>query len=384
LARRAGTDYETLVKSRVCEPLDMPSTQITMSPEMERRFAAGHSADLLTVSRWDIPTLAGAGALRSSANDLLKFLAANMGYTKTALAPAMKAMLRVQRPTGQPFLESALGWTVDTRGGGKIIWKNGATGGYRSFIGYAPRSGVGIVALSNAETETGVDDLGLHLLDARYPLTIPAGSPREATVDPKLLDGYVGYYELAPTVTLSVTRDGAQLYVQATGQPRAAVYSRSDREFFFKVINARISFLPDPQGQITGLVLHQNNRDLPARRIDEGAAVQMEDTVARRFKEQIAFPGSEAATRRLIGELAHAQVDYDQFTPEFAVSARQSESTTEALIASLGSLQSVTFKRVGPGGFDIYELKFDTGSVDWRILLSPDDKIAGINIQKLP
>jgi serine-type D-Ala-D-Ala carboxypeptidase/endopeptidase len=168
LAHRAGTDYETLVKGRVCDPLDMPSTRITMSPDMERRFAAGHSADLLTVSRWDIPTLAGAGALRSSANDLLKFLAANMGYAKTALAPAMKSMLTVQRPTGQPFLESALGWTVDTRGGDEIIWKNGGTGGYRSFIGYAPRSSVGIVALSNAESETGVDDLGLHLLDARY------------------------------------------------------------------------------------------------------------------------------------------------------------------------------------------------------------------------
>ena len=51
-ARRNGSDYETLVESRICEPLGMKSTRITLTPEMEQRFAAGHSADLVTVSRW--------------------------------------------------------------------------------------------------------------------------------------------------------------------------------------------------------------------------------------------------------------------------------------------------------------------------------------------
>jgi D-alanyl-D-alanine-carboxypeptidase/D-alanyl-D-alanine-endopeptidase len=384
LAWRAGTDYETLVKSRVCEPLDMPSTQITMSPDMERRFAAGHSADLVTVSRWDIPTLAGAGALRSSANDLLKFLAASMGYTKTALAPAMKAMLAVRRPTGQPFIDTGLGWTVDRRGGGEIIWKNGGTGGYRTFIGYAPRSGVGIVALSNAETESGVDDLGLHLLDARYPLTIPAGSPREAAVDFKLLDRYVGYYELAPNFILSVTREGDQLYVQATGQTRAAVYGKSDREFFYKVVDAQITFEGDAQGKASGLVLHQNGRDQRAARIEESEAKELEAAVERRFKDQTPQPGGEAALRRLIDQLQHRQVNYEEYTPEFATVARQQETTLESLIESFGALQSVAFKGVGPGGADIYRLEFNQASVECRILLAPDGKVAFGVIRQLP
>ena len=87
----------------------MTSTRITLTPEMEQRFAAGHSSDLVTVSRWDIPSLAGAGALRSSANDMLKFLAAAMGYSHTKLAPAFKTMLSVKRPTGQAFIDSATG-----------------------------------------------------------------------------------------------------------------------------------------------------------------------------------------------------------------------------------------------------------------------------------
>jgi D-alanyl-D-alanine-carboxypeptidase/D-alanyl-D-alanine-endopeptidase len=384
LASRAGTDYETLVETRTCEPLGMKSTRITLSPEMQQRFAAGHSADLVTVSSWDIPALAGAGALRSSANDLLTFLAAVMGRTHTTLAPAMKAMLSVRRPTGQPFIDAALGWAIDTRGGSEIIWKNGGTGGYRTFIGYAPRSGVGIVALSNAETNAGVDDLGLHLLDARYPLAIPDGSPREAAVGSSVLDGYVGHYELSPTFIFAVTREGDQLYVQATGQPRAAVYAKGDREFFYKVVDARISFQTDPQGRATGLVLHQNGRDQSANRISDADAQQLEEALAKRFKDQTAFPGSEAATRRLIDQLQRKQVDYEQFTPDFAVLARQNESTTEALMASLGAVQSLAFKGVGPGGADIYEIKFDDGTVDWRIVLAPDGKVAGVGLRKMP
>jgi D-alanyl-D-alanine-carboxypeptidase/D-alanyl-D-alanine-endopeptidase len=384
LAHRAGSTYETLVETRICAPLGMKSTWITLTPEMEGRFAAGHSADLVTVSRWDIPSLAGAGALRSSANDLLNFLAAAMGYTHTKLAPAMKIMLSVKRPTGGAFIDTGLGWVIDTRGGGEIIWKNGGTGGYRTFIGYAPRTGVGIVALSNASTNAGADDIGLHLLDARYPLDVPEGSARELSVSANVLDRYVGHYELTPTFILSVTLEGDQLFVQATGQPRSAVYSKTEKEFFYKIVDAQISFHTDEQGQATELVLHQNGRDETAKRISDAEAKQLENALEKRFKEQTALPGSEAATRRLIEQMQRKQVDYGQFTPDFAVLARQNAAPSEGLIASLGALQSMTFKGVGPGGADIYEIKFENGLIDWRIFLAPDGKIAGVGFQKMP
>ena len=82
------------------------------------------------VANWDSPTLARVGALRSTANDLLTFLAANLGYTKSPLAPALAAMLKVRRPTRQAGLEIALVWHVYTTGGKEIVWHNGGTGGY--------------------------------------------------------------------------------------------------------------------------------------------------------------------------------------------------------------------------------------------------------------
>src|SRR5271155_336858 len=125
LALRAGTTYEALVESRICKPLAMKSTAITLTPEMKARLAPGHDAQLETVPNWDLPTLAGAGALRSDADDMLTFIAANLGYVKSPLAPAMAAMLNTRRPTGTAGLEIGLGWHIITKGDKQIIWHNG-------------------------------------------------------------------------------------------------------------------------------------------------------------------------------------------------------------------------------------------------------------------
>ena len=98
LALRAGMDYESLVKTRITGPLGMTSTAITLTPALQARLAPGHDRTLQPTKNWDLTSLAGAGALRSSANDMLTFLAAEMGYTQSPLAPAMKAMLQPRRP----------------------------------------------------------------------------------------------------------------------------------------------------------------------------------------------------------------------------------------------------------------------------------------------
>lgn len=264
LARRAGMDYEALVRSRICGPLEMESTQITLSPEMKARFAVGHNQDLKPVANWDLPTLAGAGALRSSVNDMLAFVAANLGYRQTPLAPAMAAMVAERRPTGTPGMEIGLAWHIFTVPD-EIVWHNGGTGGYRSFMGYSAKSRVGVVVLSNAFTGAGVDDIGLHVLDSNRPLI---ALRKEISVNPKLFDGYVGRYQIAPNFIVAVTREGDHLFAQATGQPRFEIFALSDREFFPKAFDAQMSFETDAQGRATQLVLHQGGKDTPAKRVD--------------------------------------------------------------------------------------------------------------------
>jgi CubicO group peptidase (beta-lactamase class C family) len=180
LERRAGTDFESLMRTRILEPLGMSSTRISLTPAMKARLASGHNGKLERVSNWETMTLAGAVGLRSTANDMVTFLAANLGFTESPLSRAMSAMLRVRRSTGE---ERAIGWEVVTldgvfaRDGHSIIWMSGATGGYRAFIGFDRKARTGVVVLANAfslsEGLSGtenIDDIGLHLLDARFPL----------------------------------------------------------------------------------------------------------------------------------------------------------------------------------------------------------------------
>jgi len=272
LARRAGMDYEMLVRSRICNPLGMSATRIALTPDMKARLAAGHDSALARVENWDLPTLAGAGALRSTANDLLTFLSANLGYTKSPLGAAMAAMLKVRRPTGQPGLEVALGWHILTTNGKEIVWHNGGTGGYRSFMGFDPKARTGVVVLSNAGTAAGVDDMGRHLLDASVPLMKPPKTHKEIAIDPKLFDGYVGTYQLAPNFILRVTRDGDRFITQATGQGPVEIFAETEHDYFAKVVDAQITFVTDGQGRATELILHQGGLDHHAPRVEGAAA----------------------------------------------------------------------------------------------------------------
>lgn len=174
LARHAGMDYEALVRSRITQPLGMNSTGITLSPQMKARLAVGHNEKLAPVPNWDFQALAGFGALRSSAHDLLVFLEANLGYSASPLTAAMAAMLKVHRPTTIGGTEMGLGWVLAPDG---IVWHNGSSAGYRSFVGFDPKSRVGVVVLANTFTVTGVNDIGMHLLNVRNPLATPPKAP---------------------------------------------------------------------------------------------------------------------------------------------------------------------------------------------------------------
>ena len=386
LTLRAKMDYESLVTARVLRPLEMTGTRITLTPQMKARLAIGHNDAGTAVANWDIPTFAGAGALRSTANDILTFLAANLGYTKTPLASAMAAEVSIRRPTGTPNMEIAYAWHVLSKEGRSIIWHNGGTGGYRTFMGYDPKTRAGVVVLTNISTAAGGDDIGRHLLDASYPLqkVEPPKEHKEVTVDAKLLDRYAGKYQM-PNAIMAISRDGDQLSIQLTGQPKVPMFPESDRKFFLKVVDAQITFDSDAQGKTTQAVLHQGGRDIAAKRLDDAEAKKSEDDIAareasraKRFKDQTAVPGSDAALRRVVEELRAGQPKYDLMTPQFADVTRQQLTQLQANVTKAGAVQSVTFKGVGQGGMDIYEVKFEHGTMEWRIFLEPDGKVSGM------
>jgi len=278
LAYRTGTDYESLVRIRITQPLSMPDTGITLSSSMEQRTATGHNALLTPVGRkdWDPShALAAAGALRSSANDMLTFLEAFLGYKESPLAPAMKAMLEVQRPAGQ--IKIGLGWLISSTDGREIAWHNGSTRGFRSFAGYDPKGHIGVAVLANASTPSGIDDIGFHLLNPKLPLANPE-PPKQRTgihLDPELLDRYTGRYRVKPDLILEITRDGGRLFAQGFAQingqtiilPKYEVFAETEKKFFARVSDQQITFETGPEGRARGLILHKAGRDMPAPRL---------------------------------------------------------------------------------------------------------------------
>jgi CubicO group peptidase (beta-lactamase class C family) len=264
LALRAGKSYEELVVSRICAPLGMESTSITFSPSMQQRLAHGHNANLEPVANWDIPTLAGAGALRSSANDLVKFLEACLGNKPSPLEAAMATMLGQRHPTERPRVEVAHGWFVSTSYRDEIAWKDGGTGGYATFIGYSTKSRRASILLSNTADYSANLKLGVHLINPAYALT---KLHRQIAVDPAILAAYVGRYELDPNFVLTVRADGNRLFVQATAQAEFEAFAESETDFFYRVVDAQITFDRPEGGMAPALTLHQNGKDRPGKRL---------------------------------------------------------------------------------------------------------------------
>ena len=110
IERKTSSDYESLVVDRICRPLKMDSTRITLPPALKARLARGHWVDGSPSEHLHFQAMAPAGSLLSTANDLLKFLSANLGFTQTDLTPLMEEM-QVIRHTGSPrFGKTAMPW----------------------------------------------------------------------------------------------------------------------------------------------------------------------------------------------------------------------------------------------------------------------------------
>jgi D-alanyl-D-alanine-carboxypeptidase/D-alanyl-D-alanine-endopeptidase len=175
-------------------------------------------------------------------------------------------------------MEIGLGWLRRPKKGSEIIWHNGGTGGYRSFAGFDPAAQTGVVVLTNVFTLAGVDDVGFYLLDPESkvllpnsPLLQPSKEHKEISLDPGILETYVGKYEFAPNAIMIIIRKENQLSAQLTGQGPAKIYPESQTDFFYRVVDAQILFKTDIKGRANALVLRQNGRDQMAGRIDGNA-----------------------------------------------------------------------------------------------------------------
>ncbi len=267
LALRLGKSYEAAVAERILRPLGMKDTAVVLTPGMKSRMSVGHAGGGYATSNWDLPTLAGAGGIRSTVNDMLTFLAASLGSGPAAVRAALEMSQAPRLETKAPPGHVGLAWQIRDDEGVRIIWHNGGTGGFHSFAGLDGARRLAVVVLYNSSAS--IDDLGFHLLNPRLalaPVTPPSRPRTEVKVDPATLEHYAGQYAIGSAFVITITREGDRLFLQATGQPRFPVFAESETTFFLKVVDAQITFVKDEAGKIIALVLHQNGMDQRAIR----------------------------------------------------------------------------------------------------------------------
>jgi CubicO group peptidase (beta-lactamase class C family) len=222
LGLRAGTTYAHLLQARVLTPLGLQDTSAAPSAALLARLAPGRDADGDRQGRWTFGDLGAAGAIVSDGHDMLTFLQDNMAAPSGTLGPAMALAQqpRADIELGDRPMKIGLVWTINPQSG--IVFHNGQTGGYHSFIAFDRANRNGVVLLANV-TDDNLDTLAMHILEPDT-VSAPPAFPAVVQVPAATLETYSGVYQLAPKVTITVSHDGERAYAQVTGQGRYRIF----------------------------------------------------------------------------------------------------------------------------------------------------------------
>jgi D-alanyl-D-alanine-carboxypeptidase/D-alanyl-D-alanine-endopeptidase len=269
LERAYGKPWAALVAERITGPLGMTDTVQELSAAQQARFAEPWDGDR-RVRPWTFQAMASAGALRSTLGDMSKLADALLAGPKGPLAkiwPSLAGDL-VQMPAVGGAIGLGL---IHVRTNGEDTYlHDGGTAGFRSLIEVRPASGRAAIVLAS---DAGANPAAW--LSAWEAKGHPPVSHTEVTLPAAVLDQYAGVYPIDKSIRFTLLRQGNGLVARLTGQPFSPIFASAKDEFFYKIVDAQLSFHRDAEGKVTGLTLHQNGRDLPAAR-DSGPAPHIE------------------------------------------------------------------------------------------------------------
>ena len=321
LARRAGpnsgpnsrTDYEALLIERVCEPLGLSDTRVLLNAEQQDRLAGTHTWNHEPTPElvWDV--MAAAGGIRSTAEDLLAFLAANMNLVSSTLWYPLQ-MSHLDRRSAGP-LDIGLGWHLLNTHGRELIWHSGATLGHMTFAAIDKEARRGVVVLSNARGI--IDDIGIHLLDPKSKLAdfkeiTPL--PPAVEVPFEKLERYVGEYELGPNAILNIRAEDSKLFVRLNEGLQSELYAASETELFSNMAPSILAFDVDRKGKVKKLVVRVFGHEQEAEKLEHYRRPPKRTRMASkgdllRFVGHYRLPDDQVVVISEAAELLHVQME---------------------------------------------------------------------------
>lgn len=270
LAKKQGfASFEALLKERVTTPLAMQDTTVVLTDAQQARMAPPCNADGEPEHMWDLAVLAGAGGIRSSIADMLKFAKAQLAPSE-ARAKAVE-LSQQKHHDGANGIAMGLGWHFARDG--KTIWHNGGTGGYHAYLAVVPDKRFAVCVLSNT-TSILIDQVGERIVQHLYGMAVePPKVEIPVAVERAQLQRLVGKYRMEGGAMFTITLGERGLSAQLTGQPACRIHAKSPTEFVYRVVEASITFELDGETP-KALVLHQNGADMKCERIEAEPAKQ--------------------------------------------------------------------------------------------------------------
>jgi serine-type D-Ala-D-Ala carboxypeptidase/endopeptidase len=262
LEQRTGLSYDMLLRTRILDALRLDDTAISLSPAQWERRAHPHTAELQPTPEWSKPW--SISVLQSTANDMLTFLGAAMGLTKTPLTPALTDMLAVRRPAPMISADQAIGWYVHAFNGRPIIGHSGSGGGFGATALYDPATSTGVVLLANAENLW--EDVAGHILRPSVPL---AAKKTGVVIADAVLDAHTGRYLDATGAAWTVARGPGGLLLHHPQGYRVPLTPESETHFSVQGFpTLKIGFQRDATGKSTALIWTFNGAATEAKRAD--------------------------------------------------------------------------------------------------------------------
>lgn len=275
LERAADASYDALIRKLLGNPLKLANTATTPTPSMRTYLATGHDAGRRPVPAWSDTTFAGGTALRSNLQDMMTLVSASMGiiyalpanFTADDLTryhASFDSLIVARKPADEEGVRTALGWKVrqDARGR-DIHWLSGRTNGFYAFAAFLKEWRKGVVVLSNSSAS--VEDIGFHLLSARNPLAPPPKKTVHLTE--AAYEACTGTYAFSPEFTVDITYSDGKLFGQPPGQPRSELVLESSGDFYLEEEDARITFVPDEEGNVDHFLFLQDGQTHRAERL---------------------------------------------------------------------------------------------------------------------
>ena len=319
----SGNSYEQFVRENIFTPLGMKDSGYDSNSAVIPRRASGYTLGkngLENAGFVHMSVPQGAGALYSTTEDLLKWEQGLFGG-KVLQAASLEKMTK-------PFKNNyALGLQVETAGGHKVIQHGGGIQGFNTELDYYPEEKLTVVVLGNVNGPAPGDIAKKLAVLARGGSVKLPSDRKEISLDPKVLSRYVGAYKLNPGGNMLISLEGNQLISKLGNQPPVPIFPESETMFFLKVVDAQIEFPKEEgEGKASQLVLHQNGRDMTAKRLDDAEVKVLAAAAAaaaKRFKDQTPAPGSDAILRKMIEDVRIGRPDYGTMSDGLAAATRQ-------------------------------------------------------------